>query len=96
MKRDWDKIINECMCELYANAEPKADFNQLIKFAKDNNVVDEKGRLIIHFEDYEIDDDKFKSILDSYVKKYKIKDPYLFGFTATICLGASPKTKLNE
>jgi len=84
------------MCELYANSTPKADFNELVQFAKDNNVVDSTGRYNIHFENYEIEESKFKEIFDSYVKKYKIKKPYLYSFTVEIYLGASPKIKHNE
>lgn len=96
MKKDWNNIITDCMCELYANATPKADFNELVQYAKDNNVMDQFGRYDIHFEDYEIEEAKFREIFDSYVKKYKIKKPWLYSFTVEIYLGASPKTKRNE
>lgn len=96
MKRDWNKIFNECMTELYANSEPKADFNELIQFAKDNDLKDKDGRFIIPFADYEISPDKFDSIFNSIVKKYKIKEPWLFSFKMEIYLGASPATNYDK
>lgn len=96
MKRDWNKIFNECMTELYANSEPKADFLSLINTAKLENRVDPHGKLIIDYEDYVIDSDKFDSIFSNIVKKYKIKKPYLTSFTFAIYLGASPKIKYHE
>ena len=92
MKYNWDKILTECFTELYANSEPKADFGELMKFAKDNNVRAEDGRLDIKCSNYEIKESKFKEIFDSYVKKYKIKEPWLRAFSFEVHLGASPKT----
>lgn len=96
MKRDWNKIFNECMTELYANSEPYADFLNLTKLAKDKNDYDSQGRLVIPFMDYEIDGEKFDFIFNSIVKKYKIKEPYLSSFRFEIYLGASPKIKSND
>ena len=96
MKRDWDKILTECFTELYANSHPKADFGELMKFAKDNNIRAEDGRLDIKCENYEIEESKFEEIFDSYVKKYKIKYPWLAAFSFEIHLGASPKTIRND
>lgn len=93
MKRDWNKIYSECMTELYANSEPKADFNQLVKFSKENDLKDENGRYVMFFSRYKIEQAKFDSIFNSVVKKYRIKEPYLTGFRAEIYLGASPNTK---
>lgn len=96
MKRDWNKIFNECMTELYANSEPKADFLSLIDCAKSQNRVDHHGKLIIDYENYVIDSDKFDSIFNNIVKKYRIKEPHLHSFRISIYLGASPKIKYNE
>lgn len=93
MKRDWDKIYNECMIELYANSEPKADFNKLVKWAMDNDLKDKDGRYIIFFNNYRIEQEKFDSIFNSIVEKYKIKEPYLRSFKMEIYLGASPTYK---
>ncbi|MHB8871824.1 MAG: hypothetical protein ACYC5G_05210 [Candidatus Doudnabacteria bacterium] len=81
------------MTELYANSEPTANFLELVQTAKDNNAKDDQGRLIIPFNEYEIDMDKFDSIFNGIVKKYKIKEPYLTSFKMETYLGASPKMK---
>lgn len=84
------------MTELYANSEPKADFNELVQFAKDNNLKDKEGRLIIFFTRYHINEDKFDSIFNGIVKKHKIKEPYLTSFRMEIYLGASPTTNYDK
>lgn len=95
MKYDWNKIYNECMTELYANAEPKGNFIELMQFAKDNDLRGADGRPTIPFSQYEIEQEKFDSIVNSIIKKYKIKEPWLWAFRFEIYLGASPKTKLK-
>ena len=91
-----DQIIWDCMTELYANAEPKADFGQLIEQARERNDVDSQGRLNIHYEDYVIDNVLYDAICDSYIKRYKLKGNDLMAFNFNVHLGASPKCKYKQ
>lgn len=87
LSRD-EQIVWDCYRELYANAEPKADFDELVKNAE----LNEFGQRIIPFDDYEIDQETFKEILKKYKKRFKYKHRK-DAFMATICLGCSPKFK---
>lgn len=87
LSRD-EQIIWDCYRELYANSEPKADFDELVKNAE----LNEHGQKIIPFDNYEIKEETFRDILARYKKRFKYKwrkD----AFVATVCLGCSPKCK---
>lgn len=71
-----DKIIeqayHECMSEMYAKAQPSADFNQLLKDAKVGKISkDEKV-----YERYYLSQEEFKYILNKYKKAYNIKSKW--------------------
>lgn len=85
-----DKIIWETYELLFKVSEPSVDFNELVK----NAPVNKLGQKEIPFMDYEIDEEIMTSILDSQVKKYKLKGIYKRNFYTTIYLGCSPKTKI--
>jgi hypothetical protein len=81
-------ILHDCYREMYANADPKADFDVLVEKAETN----ELGQKVIPFNDYLIDRDVFQEILDRHRKK--IKPTYLRkAFRIAIVLGCSPKFK---
>ena len=84
-----DKAILDCYRELYLNSEPEADFDELVKNAK----LNDNGQKDIEFMKYEIDEDKFYSIIDDIIIKHKIRKDLIQYFKNTILLGCSPKFK---
>jgi hypothetical protein len=80
----------ECYRRLFKQATPSADFDLLCE----NATLDEQGRKIIPFLDYELEDGKFKQTLSEVIKEYKIKPLRRKAFEITILLGCSPKTIL--
>lgn len=87
-----DQLLHETYTLLYANAEPKADFNELLE----NATINEFGQKEIPFNDYVIDDDITTSILNQMIKKYKLNKYYQRLYSATIHLGCMPRTKINK
>ncbi len=81
----------ECYRRLFKQATPSADFDLLCE----NATLDEQGRKIIPFLDYELEDGKFKQIISEVIKEYKIKPSRKKAFELTILLGCSPKTLLT-
>ena len=85
--KNLEKAVHECMVEIYQNAKPKADWNELLKNAK----VNSKGQKVIPYKKYKIEDKKLKEIVEKYVKKYKInKGRYQSAFYFAVYLGPSP------
>lgn len=89
MKKE-EKIMLEIYRELYLNAEPSADFDELVANAE----LDEFGRKDIHFMDYEISQEKEDEIIEKHLKKNRVNAYMRRAITASILLGCSPKTKL--
>ena len=92
MKLNWDKIIYETYVELFKEATPSANFDELLQ----NSALNDRGQMVIPFYDYEIDQDKMYEILNSFIKKYKIPKQLRGGYEFNILLGCSPKTKIND
>lgn len=69
MKNKIENIIHEMYVEMYKAAEPSADFDELMANAPFN----EKGEKVIDFDSYTIEESVFNSILESILKKWKIK-----------------------
>lgn len=92
-KIDWNVVLHDTYVELYKNSEPSVDFDELIDDAKANNRKDPQGRLIIDFMAYEIDGVLMDEIVNSFIKKYKMKEHNQNGYKFAIYLGCSPKTK---
>lgn len=84
-----DKAILDCYTELYKHSEPSIDFNELLKTKKRNRF----GQLIIPYDNHEIEQEKFKQIVDKMIKKYKFRGVITNQFRTTIYLGCSPKFK---
>lgn len=81
------QYVLDCYRELYANATPKADFDELLK----NATVNEQGQKEIPFMDYSLSKADFEKITNKYLKK--IKPPYYQrAFRMEIFLGVSPRT----
>lgn len=91
MKLNWNKILHDTYVELFKEATPSADFDDLVK----NGILGSDGRLIIPFNDYELEDDKFDEIMNRFIKKYRIPKAYRSNYQFAILLGASPRTKIN-
>lgn len=64
-----DKAIHDCYCEMYAKAQPSADWDQLLKDAKDGKIgKDEKI-----FDRYYLSRDEYNYIVNKYLDAYNIK-----------------------
>lgn len=84
-----EQAISECYQELYKNSEPSADFNKLVAEAK----INQFGQKEIDYMAYAIDEARHNAIVDSVIKKYKIKNLLAYQFRNTIMLGCSPTFK---
>ena len=82
------KAITECYRRLFKASTPSADFDLLVE----NAIIDEDGLKHIPFMEYELEDDKFESIIEDVIKEFKIKPSNKQPFRTTIMLGCSPKT----
>lgn len=83
-----EMAIGECYRRLYKAATPSADFDLLVE----NATIDEMGKHI-PFLDYEIEEDKFESIIEDVIKEFKISSMRKDPFRVSIMLGPSPKFK---
>lgn len=93
IKTKEEKAIHYCYCELFKNATPSADFNELLKNAKINKL----GEKEIPFNDYEIEQEKLDEIIEKSIKKFNFKSNYYKQlFRNTIYLGCSPRKKNNS
>jgi len=88
-----EQSIWDCLVELYANSTPPADFNKLVEEAE----VDEEGRKVIPFLEYEIEKGQMEEIIDKHrdklLKGSRNKRMHENTFNFSIYLGCSPKTK---
>lgn len=87
--KNLDKIYNECMAEIYWNAEPKADWYVLLSKANTNK----DGKKVIPFKKYRIEEAKMHEIVEKYIKKYKLKNIHKNTFNFHVYLGPSPVYK---
>lgn len=81
-----DQIVWDCYRELFANSEPKGDFDKLVENATINKI----GQKEIQFMDYEIEKDIFEEIVLKHQKKFREKWKQK-AFGTEILLGCSPK-----
>ena len=76
---DRDSILNraydECMTEMYAKAQPSADYHQLIQDVKDGKIHDDAINPI--YNRHYLSEAEFKYILDKYVTAYGLSDPWV-------------------
>lgn len=87
-----DEAMTECYTILYEKATPSADFKKLIDEAETNSF----GQKVIDFNSYEIEEDVLDSVIESIIKKYKMKGHYPQMFKNSIYLGCSPRTKFKN
>ena len=85
----WD-----CYRELFRESTPSGDFDELVA----NATFNERGEKVIPFNDYEIDDDYLREIIEKYAKQiYPLWRRQ--AFKNTIFLGCSPRSinvKINN
>ena len=83
------KIIWQIYRELYANSEPKADFDELVNSAEKN----EEGQKIIPFNNYEISEKDFYEIIERNIKGKRLTKLSQQMIKNTVTLGCAPKFK---
>lgn len=71
-KEILERAYHECMVEMYAKAQPSADFNQLLEDAKNGKIgKDEKV-----YERYYLSHPEFDHIREKYIDAYNIKSTW--------------------
>lgn len=86
------EIIMQILKELYENATPKGDFDELVENAQ----VTKDGRKYIPFDDYEIDEDVMRNIVNYHIKKNRLTKREQDIIKFEVYLGPSPKMKLKN
>jgi hypothetical protein len=85
------KILYDIYRDMYANSEPKGDFDELLK----NAAINERGEKDIPFLDYEIAEEKVEEIFIKHLRGKKITKLKQHCFRQAVILGCSPKIKIN-
>lgn len=70
-KEKIKKLVHSIYKELYLQATPSVDFDELVEEAKKN--PDEKGLIKIPFEDYYLDNVKLSEIVEQKLKESALK-----------------------
>ena len=83
------KIIWDIYKELYANSEPKTDFDELVNSAEKN----EKGEKIIPFGNYFIEQELMDEIIEKHLKNKRLTKLAKNAIKVNVYLGASPAFK---
>ena len=83
------KIMFEIYRRAYVAATPSANFDELVANAK----IDEHGMKLIPFNDYQLEDDIAKQIIEDVMKEFKVPKWKHKAFHNTYNLGCSPKSK---
>ena len=91
MKKITNALMH-CYRELYANSEPPASFDQLMKDAPMN----EAGQKVIDYMAYSIDEGLYAKIVIDTMDLYKIKGRLRKEFEVSMYLGAGPRFKRKE
>ena len=81
-----EKIIHKIYCELYAAADPAADFDILMEESPRN----EKGQIMIPYNDYKISYKLYNEIVENILKDFKANRYIKQAIRNTINLGCSP------
>jgi hypothetical protein len=82
----YTKAVINCLVDVYQNAIPKANFIELM----DNAEIGPSGEKKINYNDYIIDDDLFKEIVEKHIKLSKIPRYLRQSFRFSLYLGPSP------
>jgi hypothetical protein len=92
-KTKYENCIMGIYKDAFKKAAPSADFEELMRISPKN----EKGEIVIPYNDYIIDEEVFEEIVDKRLKKHKITEKrYKQNIKMIVYLGCSPKFKLNS
>lgn len=86
------KIIMNILKELYENSTPKGNFDELVN----NAPVMEDGRKYIPFNDYEIEKDIMKNIVNCHMKAHRLSKYEQDIVRCEVYLGPSPRIKMKK
>lgn len=84
-----DKIIHDIYVDLYKNAIPQGDFEELLA----NATINEFGQKVIPYMDYEIYPADYEYILNKHLKGKRITKLKQMMIKNSIHLGVSPRFK---
>lgn len=90
MKKPFE-IIMDIYRELYINATPSVDFDELMAASP---VID--GVKQIPYMDYEIEDRVMDAIIEKHLKKNKVKKHLYASYRFEVYLGCSPQSKRED
>lgn len=69
-----EKAMHDCLVEMYAKAQPSADYDKLCQDVKDGKIIDNDKDPI--YKRYYLSHEEFIYILEKYKKIYNIKSPW--------------------
>jgi hypothetical protein len=90
-KKLFDAVMN-CYKELYKEATPSADFDELVA----NAPVNEQGQKVVDNNAYRLSSKKYEEIVEAHIKKNKLKAYEAKGFRIEIYLGCGPLSKIDD
>lgn len=85
-------LLMDTYRELYENSTPSVDFDLLVETAE----VTEDGIKVIPYQDYYIDEDKYKEIVNKNIAKMKMTKAEENEFRMVAFLGCGPSTSKKE
>jgi hypothetical protein len=86
------QLIEECYRELYLEAEPSANFDELLEKAP----LDDMGRKVIDYDAYYIPRLKFEEIAEKHKSKMKMHKYEESSYNLAVYLGATPTCKKKD
>lgn len=91
MKREkkQDKILHELYRRAFDKSTPRGDFDELLEKSE----VDEWGRKLIPYMDYECEEEVLSDVFESVMKEFKVPKKEIPSYRFSFYLGCSPKTK---
>jgi hypothetical protein len=95
MKSREQKLFNaamDCYRELYKEATPSADFDELVA----NAPINERGQKVVDYNAYRLDKFKYEDIVEKHIKKNKLKGHEAKGFRIEMYLGCGPSSKIDD
>jgi hypothetical protein len=90
-KKLFDAAMN-CYRELYKEATPSADFDELVA----NAPVNEQGQKVVDYNAYRLSREKYEEIVEAHIKKNKFKAYEAKGFRIEMYLGCGPSSKIDD
>ena len=90
-KKLFDAVMN-CYKELYKEATPSADFDELVA----NAPVNEQGQKVVDNNAYRLSSKKYEEIVEAHIKKNKLKTYEAKGFRIEMYLGCGPSSKIDD